>query len=60
MAAFDLALSRVRDDSDHHLLPERINQLARASGQVFRETTLTPGNTLRLFAQQIAHGNGGG
>jgi hypothetical protein len=57
MAAFDLALSRVRDDSDHHLLPERINQLARASGQVFRETTLTPGNTLRLFAQQIAHGN---
>ena len=57
MAAFDLALSRVRDDSDHLLLPERINQLARAGGHVFRETKLTPGNTLRLFAQQIANGN---
>ena len=57
MAAFDLALSRVRDGSDHLLLPERINQLARAGGHVFRKTKLTPGNTLRLFAQQIANGN---
>lgn len=55
--AFDLALSRVRDGSDHLLLPAHINQLARAGGHAFRETTLTPGNTLRLFAQQIAHGN---
>jgi hypothetical protein len=57
MAAFDLALSRVRDGCDHLLLPARINQLARANGLVFRETKLTPGNTLRLFAQQIACGN---
>ena len=35
----------------------RINQLARAGRHVFRQTTLTPGNTLRLFAQQIACGN---
>ena len=57
MAAFDLALSRVRQDADHLLLPARINQLAQARGLVFRETKLTPGNTLRLFAQQIANGN---
>jgi len=57
MAAFDRALSRVRDDSDHLLVPARINQLARAGGHLFRETKLTPGNTLRLFAQQIANGN---
>lgn len=57
MAAFDLALSRVRDGSDDLLVPARINQLARAGGHVFRRTTLTPGNTLRLFAQQIACGN---
>ena len=57
MAAFDLALSRVRDGSDDLLVPARINQLARAGGRVFRQTTLTPGNTLRLFAQQIACGN---
>src|SRR5437588_1385726 len=55
--AFDLALSCVRDGSDHLLVPAGINQLARAGGHVFRETTLTPGNTLRLFARQIAHGN---
>jgi len=57
MAAFDLALSRVRQDSDHLLLPARINQLARDGGFVFRDTKLNPGNTLRLFAQQIAKGN---
>jgi len=57
MAAFDLALSRVRDGTDDSLLPDRINQLARDSGHVFRNTQLTPGNTLRLFAQQIAAGN---
>jgi hypothetical protein len=57
MAAFDLALARVQKDSDDHLLPARINQLARDGGHLFRETKLTPGNTLRLFAQQIASGN---
>jgi hypothetical protein len=57
MAAFDLALSRVRQDADDHLLPARINQLARDRGLVFRDRELTPGNTLRLFAQQIASGN---
>ena len=57
MAAFDLALSRLRQDADNLLVPARINQLARAAGHVFRETKLDPGNTLRLFAQQIARGN---
>jgi hypothetical protein len=57
MAAFDLALSRVRNGSDELLLPTRIDQLARAGAVRFRDTTLTPGNTLRLFAQQVAHGN---
>jgi hypothetical protein len=57
MAAFDQALARVRHDADHHLLPARINQLARMGGYLFRDTRLTPGNTLRLFAQQIASGN---
>jgi Transposase DDE domain len=57
MAAFDLALSCVRDGSHDHLLPSRINQLARDRGHFFRETRLTPGNTLQLFARQIACGN---
>jgi Transposase DDE domain len=57
MAAFDLALSRIQNDSDHFLLPARINQPARSQGHVFRKTKLNPGNTLRLFAQQIANGN---
>lgn len=57
MAAFDLALCGVRKGS-HDLLPsDPIDQLARAGGHRFRDTTLTPGNTLRLFAQQVAHGN---
>jgi hypothetical protein len=57
MAAFDLALSHLRDGSDDLLLPQRINQLALAQNHQFRNTTLTPGNTLRLFVQQVAHGN---
>ena len=52
MAALDLALSRIQDDAGDCLPPEAINQLARDSGHVFRNTRLTPGNTLRLFAQQ--------
>jgi len=57
MAAFDLALSRVRQGVDDFLLPARINQLALAQGHDFRQTTLNPGNTLRLFARQVANGN---
>jgi Transposase DDE domain len=57
MAAFDLALCHVRNGTDDLLLPERINQLAQAQDHLFRNTTLTPGNTLRLFVQQVAHGN---
>ena len=57
MAAFDLALSYVRCGSDNLLLPARINQLARADPIPFRDTVLTPGNTLRLFVRQVAHGN---
>jgi hypothetical protein len=57
MAAFDLALSEVRSGADDLLMPARIDQLARADNMEFRNTTLTPGNTLRLFVQQIAHGN---
>jgi len=57
MAAFDLALSRVAADVDNHLHPARINQLARDSGHIFRNTQLNPGNTLALFARQIASGN---
>lgn len=57
MAAFDLALSQVRSGTDDLLTPARINQLARSGDMDFRNTTLTPGNTLRLFVQQVAHGN---
>jgi hypothetical protein len=57
MAALDLALSRVRDGSDYLPSPEHIDQLARASEHPFRDTTLTPGNTLHLFVQQVAQGN---
>jgi hypothetical protein len=57
MAAFDIALDHVRQGTDDLLLPERINQLALAQDHRFRNTTLTPGNTLRLFVQQVAHGN---
>ena len=35
MAAFDLALSRLRQGADDFLLPARINQLARAQGHLF-------------------------
>lgn len=57
MAAFDLALARVQQDSGDLLLPDRVNQLARAADHTFRSTKLTPGNTLCLFVRQIAHGN---
>ena len=57
MAGFDLALSRIQNGTDDCLLPDPINQLARDGGHVFRNTKFTPGNTLRLFAQQIAAGN---
>jgi hypothetical protein len=57
MAAFDLALSQIRDGADDLLLPARIDQLARAGNLQFRNTTLTPGNTLNFFVQQVAHGN---
>jgi hypothetical protein len=57
MAAFDLALSGIRDGDNDLLVPDQINQLALAQNSLFRHTTLTPGNTLRLFVQQVAHGN---
>lgn len=57
MATFALALSDIRTGSDHHLIPERINQLALDENLPFRHTTLSPGNTLKLFVQQVAHGN---
>jgi len=57
-AAFSTALARVRDGSADHLLSsDCVNQLARAGEFCFRRRLLTPGETLRLFAQQIAHGN---
>jgi hypothetical protein len=57
MAGFDLALSQVRDGS-HDLLPlDQINQLARDAGHHFRNTALSPRNTLELFVQQVASGN---
>lgn len=56
MAAIDPALVHLRQEVGSNLLqPEPFNQLARPLGHVFRETVLTPENTLRLFVQQIAH-----
>jgi hypothetical protein len=57
MAAFDRALAQVRSCAADLLMPAHINQLARDHNLDFRDTILTPGNTLRLFVQQIAHGN---
>jgi len=57
MATLDQALAQLKNGQDDSLLPDRINQLARDSGHEFRNTRLTPGQTLRLFAQQIAAGN---
>ena len=57
MATFSLALSDIRNGSDHLLIPERINQLALEENLEFRHTTLSPGNTLKLFVQQVANGN---
>ena len=58
MVALTQALSLVRtDDSPHLLSADRIDQLATERGVVFRDTTLTPGQTLRLFVRQVAHGN---
>lgn len=56
-AAFSTALARVRDGSVDHLATDQINQLARTTASPFRDRLLSPGHTLRLFAQQIAHGN---
>src|SRR4051812_15337317 len=59
MVALAQALIRIRHDGGgSHLLPaDRIDQLAVQQGVTFRDTALTPGNTLRLFVQQVAHGN---
>lgn len=57
MAGFELALARVRDEAAWLLVPDRINQLARAQDHTFRDTILTPGNTLCWFVRQIAYGN---
>lgn len=57
MAAFDSAISILQNETHDLLLPEEINQQARRLGHVFRDTALTPGNTLVLFARQIACGN---
>jgi hypothetical protein len=57
MAAFDLALSCIRDGAGDLLRSDHINQLALVDNHLFRNTTLTPGNTLRLFVRQVAHGN---
>lgn len=57
MAGFDLALSRVRQCSEQWLVPDHINELARTHDHTFRNTLLTPGNTLRWFVRQVADGN---
>ena len=58
MVALTHALLQIRRDGGSNLLrPDQTNQLARQRGVVFRDTALTPGNTLRLFVQQVAHGN---
>lgn len=58
MAAIDRALVHLRQEVGSDLLrPERFNQLARRLGHEFRDSVLTPGITLKLFVQQIAHGN---
>jgi hypothetical protein len=57
MAAFDLALNLLRNGADDLLSPAHVNQLAAAQNHLFRNTFLTPGNTLQLFVQQVARGN---
>jgi hypothetical protein len=57
MAAFQLALAKVRGDPQHLLRCDIVDQLARSHGLHFRNTTLTPGRTLQLFCQQLLHGN---
>lgn len=58
MAAIDRALVHLRQEVGSDLLrPEQFNQLARQIGHPFRDTLLTPGKTLKLFVQQVAHGN---
>lgn len=57
MAAIDFALTQVRRNRDDFLPSDQINQLALGCHCHFRDRTLTPGRTLQLFVQQIAHGN---
>lgn len=57
MAGFDLALTRVRQNTGELLVRDGIDQLARRLDHTFRHTILTPGNTLCWFVQQIAQGN---
>jgi len=58
MAGIDSALASLRGPDMADCLPAApINQLARTLGLEFRQRTLTPGRTLQLFVQQVAHGN---
>jgi hypothetical protein len=58
MAAIDRALIHLRQKLGSDLLrPEQFDQLARQLGHVYRDAVLPPGKTLKLFVQQIAHGN---
>jgi hypothetical protein len=59
MVALAHALAQLRRDGGGPHLPsaDQIDQLAARRGVRFRDTPLTPGNTLGLFVRQVAHGN---
>jgi hypothetical protein len=57
MAGFELALKRVQQNANELLFCDHINQLALQRDHIFRNTILTPGNTLCWFVRQIACGN---
>lgn len=57
MATIAGALGRIKDDPRKLLAPDALEAVCRELGLEWRDTPLTPPNTLALFVQQVAHGN---
>jgi hypothetical protein len=57
MASIRARLARIKDDPAGLIDPELVARACREAGHRWRERTLDPVRTLRVFAVQVAHGN---
>jgi hypothetical protein len=57
MASISARLARIKDDPAGLIDPEMVARACREAGHRWRERTLDPVRTLRVFAVQVAHGN---